>query len=131
VTILLAQAPPADAAPRYAQIALHVTECSADTWDVFGDCHESRVEGLIFYIAVKVKVTDAGDIAPGAGRRPVRADVHDIQAYDPGDGAPAAYVYCTDRVTGGVFFDRYTFSGIRITTTAGQPVGCDGYLLLY
>lgn len=111
---------------RYAPITLHVAECPRDPADLFDECHENRVSGFTFYIAGSAKVTDANGVAtgaPGAGRRSIRADVDDFQAYG------RSYVYCTDQVTGDVLFDGQTYSGVYVTTTADQPVICDWYLL--
>ncbi|HET8522773.1 MAG TPA: hypothetical protein VFL82_06040 [Thermomicrobiales bacterium] len=131
----LSQLASVDASTRYARITLHVNECPWNTSDVFGKCHENRVEGFTFYLAGKAKTTNANGIAsgaPSAGWHTVWPNGNDLAPYyNAAKPSRPSYVYCTDQVSGAVLVDGYFFSGIRFTTKAGQPVVCDWYLLLY
>ena len=117
---------PSASAVTYARITLHVNWCPADTYDVFGECHNNRVAGAVFYIAGAYKVTNWNGIATGAPRSGfhyVRVSASTAAAFD------GSYVYCRDLVTNKVLYDGPATSRVGFTTVGTNQVVCDWYLL--
>ncbi len=124
--MLVSSSAPVVAASHTARITIHKAVCDSQTADLFGDCHDDRIEGVWFYVAGVWRPTDANGVVtwgPGAGTKTIYEDIDQFDMYD------GAYVYCSNQVTGKVLWDGLARSNgsVTITTTAGQPVVCDWY----
>ncbi|CAN5404444.1 hypothetical protein BH09CHL1_BH09CHL1_11670 [soil metagenome] len=110
-----------------AYITLHVFECPSGGDDLFAACHSwdnNAIDGASFKVAGSVRDTDWGWVQwkPGAGWKTISAL----------DFVSPSYVFCSNQVTGAVLYDgRTTSNAVGITTTAGQEVICDWYLLAW
>jgi hypothetical protein len=117
----------AGAASTGAYITLHVFECPSGGENLFDACHNwdtNAIGGASFRVAGVVRDTDSGwaQWKPGAGYRTIAA----LDFISP------SYVFCSNQVTGAVLYDgRTTSNVVGITTTAGQEVICDWYLLAW
>ncbi|MGH2534810.1 MAG: hypothetical protein ACRDJW_21330 [Thermomicrobiales bacterium] len=124
--LAVAPATPAMAA-HTAKITIHKAVCDSNVQDIFGKCHDNRLKGVWFRVAGVWRQTNSnGEVSwgPGAGTKTIVEDSATFNKYG------AAYVFCSNQVTGRVLFDGLrTVNWVTIQTTAGQPVICDWYNL--
>lgn len=126
--MLVSSSAPVIATSHYARITIHKAVCDSETYDLFGECHDDRLEGMWFYVSGVWRPTNAnGEVSwgPGAGTKTIYEDWDQFNLYD------GAYVYCSNQVTGKVLYDGLAKANgsVTITTTAGQLVICDWYNL--
>lgn len=115
-----------------ARITIHAAKCEMDVppEERYAQCHDNRIAGVPFYVAGIWRETDANGVVswtPGAGMHWIYPD----EAYFiPGEDG--THIYCENQVTGDVLWNQPASDwrrSIEITTTAGQEVVCDWYIL--
>jgi hypothetical protein len=112
-----------------AELELHKLVCPADTIELFENCHEDRLGGVMFNVGTGFPVTDDEGVFTGTiaftGTSTTVTIIEDPMVAILYYGA---YLYCRDLNTDTVLIDgRLETNAADIVVTDGQTIVCDWY----